>query len=174
MKNIIIIVLVALSAATVSAQTKTIAVLPATTIVDGNIPKNMSAAQVEALRQTISKGYQTQIAAALMRQSFRRRNRRLQVKITTPDSEANATYVIAPQLHRTLVMNPAVASAINLTSGIINNVAQGPYAPRTSSFSQFGQFNLMYAGTDTIAYDTPGGMHRKAKRIFRQLRRGRL
>jgi hypothetical protein len=159
-----------------SQTTKTIAVLPAAVTIGGNIPKqlrNDAKAQAD-LKIEIGKRNQMIIANALVKQSLRRKNRNLGVEIITPQAKGyTAQYIVAPKMQMNMIMSPNQAAYFNAAAFAINYNTRfnAPYV-RANSYN--GDFNLIKAGTDQILWNKPGNINRKARRLFRYMRKNNL
>jgi hypothetical protein len=159
-----------------SQQQKTIAVLPAKVEVDGNIPARFrnDPQAFMAYKKSIAYNQQAYIANALLRQSRRNKNRKVAVQITAPQSKGyQATYVIAPRLSRTMIMNPGTAQAINMTAFSIN-MNTPINAPYVRPNVDFAQFTVIKAGTDIAVWRGRGNMNRQARQMYRAFRKGML
>jgi hypothetical protein len=177
MKTFCTLASILITAVSLHAQTsKTIAVLPAVVNITGNIPnqlRNDENAQKD-IKINLGRQNQTVIANALVRQNMRRKNRKLGIQIITPQAKGyDAQYIIAPRMQMNMIMNPRTASMINSAAFAINFNTRfnAPYVPANT---YNGDFNLIKAGTDQVLWNRSGSIQRKARRLFRYMRKNNL
>jgi hypothetical protein len=176
MKKLIVFIVTFYALNTQAQMLKTIAVLPAKVEVDGNIPSRFrnNPEAFLAYKKSLAFNQQAYIANALLRQARRNKNRKVAVQIATPQAKGyEATYVIAPRLNRTMIMNPATAQAINRTSYAINWNTQ-MNAPYVRPNADYATFNVIKAGTDIVVWKGRGNMRKQARQMYRAFRKGKL
>ncbi len=175
MKKILIICTLCLIGKISTAQ-KTIAILPAKVSLRGNLPKDMrnNEKAQQDLRRAIGKDHQMALANEFARQNRRNKNRGLRVNIITPPTkDYQADLVVSSQFVYHRNMSATAARAINTAAAFtnFNTPYRMPYARPAYTISDF---SIYRAGTDNVAWNRNGHLRQKVRRLYRDMRKGRV